>query len=92
MQQSDSGVTRIIAGIIVEKKYGAPRNGAPVKTANGEAAGIVTSGSFSPSLDCGIALVLIDPKLAEPGTELQVEIRNKPCPTEVTSLPFYKRS
>lgn len=90
-RQAESGVKRITAGIIVEKKYGAPRNGAPVKTAKGESAGLVTSGSFSPSLDCGIALVLVDPAHAEPGTGLQVEIRSKLCPAEVTTLPFYKR-
>lgn len=91
-QQAKDGVKRVIAGIIVEKKYGAPRNTAPVTTPEGDAAGVVTSGSFSPSLDCGIALALVDPKYAKPETELLVEIRNKPCPAAVTALPFYKRS
>jgi aminomethyltransferase len=91
-RQAREGVKRIIAGILVGKKYGAPRNGAPVTTATGVPAGYVTSGSFSPSLDCGIALVLIDPAQTEPGTKLEVEIRGKMCPAEVVTLPFYKRS
>ena len=53
--------------------------------------GAVTSGSFSPTLECPIAMALVDSSASEPGTELTVDIRGRREPAEVSPLPFYKR-
>ena len=57
----------------------------------GTEVGIVTSGTWSPTLEEGIALAYVPPNLAKPGTELSVEIRGKSQPATVVRRPFYKR-
>ena len=52
--------------------------------------GEVTSGSVSPSLGKAVALALVSADVADVGTVLDVEIRNKKFPATVTTLPFYK--
>ncbi len=57
---------------------------------NGEEVGEVTSGSVAPSLGHAVAMAFVKPELAELGTELEVQIRNKQFPATVVQLPFYK--
>ena len=57
----------------------------------GEPVGRVTSGSYSPTLDTSIAMGYVDANQAEVGTMLEVDIRGRTAPIEVTSLPFYTR-
>ena len=59
---------------------------------NGETVGIVTSGTWSPTLEEAIALAYVPPSLAKLGTELSVEIRGKAQPATVVRKPFYKRA
>ena len=59
---------------------------------NGGVVGEVTSGAPSPTLGYPIALAYVDTAFAEPGTELQVDLRGKPEPFTVVELPFYKRT
>lgn len=54
--------------------------------------GEVTSGQPSPTLGFPIALAYVAPEYAEPGTKLDIDLRGKPQPFEVVTLPFYKRS
>lgn len=91
------GATRILAeregqlsrkrvGLLVE---GAPaREGAEILDGNGQPVGVVTSGGFAPSLGKAIALGLIPPALAAPGTRLQVSVRGRAQPAEVAPTPF----
>lgn len=53
--------------------------------------GRITSGALSPTLGHPIALGYVHPHHAEPGTELQVDIRGTRVPFTVTTLPFYRR-
>lgn len=53
--------------------------------------GEVTSGLPSPTLGYPVALAYVDRDVAEVGTALDVDLRGKPQPFEVVSLPFYKR-
>ena len=66
------------------------REGCPVFS-EGEAIGVVTSGSFSPTLGEGIALILVQKELP-PAKIVDIQIRQKLCPAEVVRLPFIKRS
>src|SRR5437867_7199632 len=57
----------------------------------GEAIGVVTSGSPSPTLGKNIALAYVPPSYSAVGTVLYVEIRNQNCKAQVVPTPFYKR-
>ena len=45
--------------------------------ADGEPAGVVTSGTFSPSLERGIGMAYVRAELAEPGTEVEIDVRGR---------------
>jgi aminomethyltransferase len=57
----------------------------------GEAIGVVTSGSPSPTLGKNIALAYVPPAFSAVGTVLYVEIRVQKCKAQVVPTPFYKR-
>ncbi len=57
----------------------------------GEPIGAVTSGSYSPTLDKPIAMGYIPPALAQPGADVQVDIRGRLEPARLVELPFYSR-
>ena len=57
----------------------------------GEAIGVVTSGSPSPTLGKNIALAYVPPPFSAVGTILFVEIRGQKCKARVVPTPFYKR-
>jgi len=54
----------------------------------GSAVGKVASGTFSPTLETGIATAYLPIELAQIGTELSVEIRKKTVPATVVKTPF----
>jgi aminomethyltransferase len=55
---------------------------------DGTAAGVVTSGGFSPTLNAPIAMGYVRRDLAAAGTALSVVVRGKPLPATVAPLPF----
>ena len=57
----------------------------------GEAVGVITSGSPSPTLGKNIALAYVPPSYSAVGTVLYVEIRSQKCKAQVVPTPFYKR-
>jgi aminomethyltransferase len=62
-------------------------------SADGEAIGEVTSGTFSPTLGAGIALAYLTPaERFEPGAEVEVDIRGRPAAATVVPTPFVDRS
>ena len=58
---------------------------------NGEVVGEVTSGTFSPTLECPLAMAYVRPEFAEVGRVLQVDIRGRAEVAGVVRLPFYAR-
>ena len=70
---------------------GIARDGYRVMDENGNAIGVVTSGSPSPTLCKNIALAYVPPEKAEIGTAIYVEIRGQKCKAQVVATPFYKR-
>jgi aminomethyltransferase len=60
--------------------------------AGDRATGVVTSGTQSPTLGRPIAMAYVAPGDGEPGTMLDVEIRDQRVAAEVVPLPFYKRA
>jgi aminomethyltransferase len=69
---------------------GIPRPGNEVLR-DGEPVGEVTSGTFSPSMELGIGMAYVAAELAEPGTELEIDIRGRRRPAKVGSKPLYKK-
>jgi aminomethyltransferase len=57
----------------------------------GDAVGQVTSGSHSPMLERGIGLGYVDSELAQPGTELTIDVRGRPRRASVVKKPIYSR-
>jgi aminomethyltransferase len=66
-----------------------PRDGMAVSR-EGTHVGTVTSGSFSPTLDVGIGLALLDDPVG-PGDRVEVDLRGQPTPFEVVRPPFVDR-
>jgi len=58
----------------------------------GEAIGLITSGSPSPTLGKNIALAYVPPAMAAIGTVIYVEIRGQKYKSQVVPTPFYKRA
>jgi aminomethyltransferase len=69
---------------------GIPRPGNEVYKDGGRVGG-VTSGTYSPSLEIGIGMAYVAAELAEPGTELEIDIRGRRRPAKVGSKPLYKK-
>jgi aminomethyltransferase len=69
---------------------GIPREGNPVLH-EGEPVGTVTSGTFSPSLELGAGMAYVRAELAEPGTEIEIDVRGKRRPARVASKPLYEK-
>src|SRR6202012_4552387 len=57
----------------------------------GDAVGVITSGSPSPTLGKNIALAYLPPALSAVGTTIRVEIRGNKYRAKVVPPPFYKR-
>ena len=66
------------------------REGAAVEY-GGKPVGVVTSGTFAPTLNKAIAMAYVDPAVAAIGSELSIDVRGKGESARVVPLPFYKR-
>ena len=66
------------------------RHGYPVLV-EGSPAGIVTSGTLSPTLGERIAMAYLPAAQAAVGGEVEVVVRDRPHPAEQVKLPFYRR-
>ena len=69
---------------------GIPRPGLDVLR-DGERVGSVTSGTLSPCLEVGIGMAYVSAGLAEPGTELIVDVRGKQRLARVSTKPLYEK-
>ena len=85
----DAGPTRQLIGLNVSGRR-VVRGGHPIH-ADGEQVGLVSSGSYSPTLDMNIALGYVPTALAAEGTRLTVNVRGNEVKVEVVRLPFYCR-
>jgi aminomethyltransferase len=84
---SADGPARRLAGFVLDGK-GIPRHGYRVTTSDG-GAGEVTSGNISPMLGTGVGLAYLSPP-AEPGTAIEVTIRDRAVPGRVAKPPFHR--
>jgi aminomethyltransferase len=68
---------------------GIPRQGNTIHTEAGE--GVVTSGTLSPCLEVGIGMGYVPAAAAEPGTQIEVDVRGKTRTAEVREKPLYRK-
>lgn len=73
-------------GLLVTGR-GIPRPGCTVTSSAGDAAGTVTSGTFSPTLKQGIALALLD-RAVTVGDEVSIDVRGRDVAAQVVAPPF----
>ena len=64
-----------------------PRQGMPIREG-----GAVTSGTHSPLLERGIGLGYVPSELAQPGSEITIDVRGKERKAEIVEKPIYNRS
>ncbi len=76
----------ILGGLLVTGR-GIPRAECAVKGADGGVVGVVTSGTFSPTLKQGIALALLH-RSVEVGTDVNVDVRGRLIGARVVRPPF----
>ena len=80
------GVQQRRVGLLVE---GAPaREGAEIFNEKGEKIGRITSGGPSPCLKKNIAMGYIKSGFHKSGTKVQVKVRQRLQPAEITKMPF----
>lgn len=67
---------------------GIPRPGYTVQDEGGRPIGTVSSGTYSPTLQCGIALAFMEPEFGRTGENVQVDLRGRQRAAEVCELPL----
>ncbi|MBO2534049.1 aminomethyltransferase [Planifilum fulgidum] len=88
-EQKAEGPPRKLVGLEMIDR-GIPRTHYPVY-AGEEKIGEVTTGTQSPTLKKSVGLALIRAEYAEPGNEVEVEIRGRRLRAAVVKTPFYRR-
>ncbi len=81
-----AGPERVLRGLRAVGR-GIPRPGMVVRNDAGEPVGVVTSGTFSPTLKVGIALALVEARVG-PEDAVSVDIRTRREPFTVVKPPF----
>ncbi len=89
-RQKEGHVRKAIVGLEMLGR-GIPRQGYPVEGPDG-AVGVITSGTYSPSLSKGVALASVDIAQRAEGTELSVSVRGRLEPARVVRPPFVRGS
>lgn len=89
LQQKTEGLKRKLVGFEMIDK-GIPRQGYPIVDEQGEAIGVVTSGTQSPSLKKAIGMGFVPTELAKVDNEIFISIRDKALKAKIVKLPFYK--
>jgi aminomethyltransferase len=84
-REKEEGASEKLVAFVMEDR-GIPRQGMRV-----EEGGEVTSGTLSPSLGQAIGMAYVGASLAEPGTEITVDLRGRARRARIVKKPFYKR-
>jgi len=82
------GLTRKLAGFKLLER-GIPRHGYTISK-DGKNIGEVTSGNQSPVLNTGIGMGYVKKEFADPGTDINIMIRNREVSAKVVKPPFHK--
>ncbi len=88
-KQKAAGLTRKLAGFQLDGRR-VPRHGMKILS-GGREVGVVTSGTFSPSLERPIGMGYVEGALAPVGTALEIDAGSSRLAARVTARPFYTR-
>jgi len=93
VSQKRGDLPRTCVAFTMTGRTAPPRPHYPIWSADHPAApiGEVTSGTLSPSLQTGIGMGYVPVQFAQPGTPLQIEIRNQRAEAQVVKKPIYNR-
>lgn len=86
-RQKEEGVAEKLVGFVLRER-GFPRQGYEIRH-EGERVGAVTSGVLSHSTGDGIGMGYLPTALSEPGTAVEIVIRDRAIPATVRRPPFY---
>jgi aminomethyltransferase len=81
----EAGPEERLAAFVMEERA-VPRQGMPILEG-----GEVTSGTHSPMLDQGIGMGYVPAELAQPGTELTIDVRGRHRKARIVKKPIYRR-
>ena len=87
----DSGCSKIRVGILPEGRIIA-REGTKIFSMEDKEIGIITSGTFGPSVNAPVAMGYIDFDYSGVGNKIKIEVRGKKYDAKISQLPFYKKS
>lgn len=86
LAQREAGAKRVLRAI-ASLDRGIPRAGMELKSPSGDVVGVLTSGTFSPTLKVGIGLALVDAKFAV-GDHLSLDVRGRVSDVVITKFPL----
>jgi aminomethyltransferase len=89
--QKAAGVPRRLSALKVSEKSPPMRPHYPVFV-GGLQVSETTSGAYSPSLGCGIAMAYLPAEFAKPGQEVEIEVRGKKFRACVHKKPLYQKA
>jgi aminomethyltransferase len=87
-RERDRGVRRRLTGVIADGRQPLREEGEVV--VNGNVVGTLTSGNYSPILEHGIGMGLLEPDLPA-GHKATVRLRGREISATITSLPFVRK-
>jgi aminomethyltransferase len=89
-KQKEAGVTKKLVAFEMQERA-VPRHDYEIVDASGNAIGIVTSGTMSPSMNVGIGLGYVTAENGAIGSDIFIRIRKNDVLAKVVKLPFYKK-
>ncbi|WP_291529793.1 glycine cleavage system aminomethyltransferase GcvT [Bacteroides sp. UBA939] len=87
-QKAEGTVRKLVGFEMIDR--GIPRHGYELFSADGEAIGVVTSGTMSPTRKIGIGMGYVKPEYAKAGTEICIDMRGRKLKAVVVRPPFRK--
>lgn len=90
LEQTEAGPERRLRCIVMEERA-IPRTGYKIYVGE-DCVGEVTSGTFSPTMQKGIAMAYIQSEHAALDSLVEVEVRNQRRKARIVRRPFYKRA
>lgn len=85
----EKGLSRKLVGFEMEER-GIARHGYKVFK-DGTEVGIVTSGTYTPTLQKAVGLAFVPMLYSRPGTDIIIQIRDNRARARIVELPFYRR-
>lgn len=85
--QRTAGIARRLVGFEMTESA-IPRQGYPVMAGEREV-GVVTSGTFGPSVERAIGMAYVPASLAAEGTEITIAVRGRAAAARICAMPFW---